>query len=73
VAEAVRREVLWLVLVVVLVDVVFVGVYFLARLPNASDAVKLGFTALWTVVTLAIVIRSLSRIRSARLAGRDIR
>jgi membrane protein YdbS with pleckstrin-like domain len=73
VAEAVRREVLWLVLAVVLVDAMFVGVYFLARLPNASDTVKLGFTALWTVVTLAIVIRSLSRIRSARLESREIR
>jgi uncharacterized membrane protein len=73
VAEAVRREVVWLVLAVVLVDAVFVGVYFLARLPHASDRVKLGFTALWTVVTLAIVIRSLSRIRSVRLESRDIR
>jgi uncharacterized membrane protein len=71
-AETVRREVLWLVLAVILVDAVFVAVYFLARIQIASDTVKLGFTALWTVVTFGIVIRSLSRIRSARLESRDI-
>jgi hypothetical protein len=72
VAEPVRREVIWLVLAVVLVDLVFVGVYFLAHLAAASDTIKLAFTALWTLVTLAIVIRSLSRIRSARLESRGI-
>lgn len=67
-----RREVLWLLLAVILVDAVFVAMYFLAHIQVASDTVKLGFTALWTVVTFAIVIRSLSRIRSARLESRDI-
>jgi hypothetical protein len=65
--DPVRREVLWLVLAVVAIDVVFVALYFLARLPAASDAVKLAFTALWTLITLAVVIRGLSRVRSARL------
>jgi hypothetical protein len=71
-ADTVRREVLWLVLAVILVDAVFVAMYFLADIQVASDTVKLGFTTLWTVVTLAIVIRSLSRIRSARLESREI-
>jgi hypothetical protein len=65
--DPVRREVLWLVLAVLAIDAVFVTLYFLARLPTASDAVKLVFTALWTLVTLGIVIRGLSRVRSARL------
>ncbi len=65
--DPVRREVLWLVLAVLAIDAVFVALYFLARLPSASDGVKLVFTALWTLVTLAVVIRGLSRLRSARL------
>jgi hypothetical protein len=65
--DPVRREVLWLVLAVLAIDAVFVALYFLARLPTARDAVKLAFTALWTLVTLGIVIRGLSRVRSARL------
>jgi hypothetical protein len=63
----VGREVLLLVGVVVLVDTIFVGVYFLADLPSVSDSAKLGFTVVWTLVTLGVVIRGLSRVRKARL------
>ena len=66
----VRREVLVLVGLVLLVDAIFVGAYFLGRLRNASDAGKVGFTALWTLVTLTVVIRGLSRVRQVRL-GRN--
>ena len=63
----VKREVLWLLGSVILVDAVFVGTYFLAGLGSASDTVKLGFTAVWTMVTLGVVLRGLSRIRRVRL------
>jgi hypothetical protein len=63
------REVLQLVGVVLLVDALFVGVYFLGNLGSISDPAKLAFTVVWTLVTLAIVIRGLSRVRKARLAG----
>lgn len=66
-ASSLRREVLLLVGLVLLVDVIFVGAYFLGRLRNASDAWKMGFTALWTLVTLVVVIRGLARVRSVRL------
>jgi uncharacterized membrane protein YhdT len=62
-----RREVLWLVLAVVLVDVFFVGAYFVAQVRGASNFSKMFFTALWTLVTLAVVIRGLARVRSVRL------
>jgi hypothetical protein len=62
-----RREVLWLVVVVLAVDGVFAGTYFLARVRGASDPIKVAFTALWTLVTLGVVIRGLSRVRRARL------
>ena len=66
-ASRLRREVLLLVGLVLLVDAMFVGAYFLGRLQKASDAAKMGFTALWTLATLVVVIRGLSRIRSVRL------
>lgn len=63
------REVLLLVGVVLLVDAIFVAVYFLSNLRTVSDPVKLAFTVAWTLMTLAVVIRGLSRVRKARLIG----
>jgi NhaP-type Na+/H+ and K+/H+ antiporter len=62
-----RREVLLLVAMVLAVDLVFVAVYFVAGLRTASDSVKVGFTALWTLATLGVVIRGLTRVRRARI------
>jgi hypothetical protein len=64
---SVRREVLLLVLLVLLVDAVFVAAYFLAGVGSSSDTMKVAFTTVWTLVTLGLVIRGLSRVRSARL------
>ena len=65
--ESVRREVVALIVLVVGVDLLFIACYFLAGLKAASGAVKLGFTLLWTLATLAVVIRALTRVRRARL------
>ncbi|HEX5574302.1 MAG TPA: hypothetical protein VFX42_00410 [Gemmatimonadales bacterium] len=62
-----RREVLLLVAMVLVVDLVFVAAYFLARLRTSSDSVKLGFTALWTLATLGVVLRGLTRLRRSRI------
>jgi hypothetical protein len=67
--ESVRREVLTLIVLVVGVDLVFIAGYFLAGLERSSGAVKLGFTVLWTLATLGVVIRGLTRVRRARLQG----
>ena len=64
-----RREVLWLVVAVLVVDAIFIGAYFVGRVRSASDPIKLAFTALWTLVTLGVVIRGLSRVRKARLGS----
>jgi hypothetical protein len=63
----IKREVLVLVGLVLAVDAVFVAVYFLADVELATDAAKVAFTVVWTVMTLAVVLRGLTRIRSARL------
>jgi uncharacterized membrane protein (DUF485 family) len=65
--DRIRREVLSLIGLVVLVDLVFVAAYFAFAIRSASDSIKLGFTVVWTLVTLALVIRGLTRVRSARL------
>jgi hypothetical protein len=71
-ADRLRREVLWLVVGVLAVDVVFVAVYFAAGVRTAPDTLKVAFTAAWTLVTLGVVIRGLSRIRRTRLDQREI-
>ena len=65
--KPVRREVLSLVIAILVVDAVFIGAYFLARVRDASDANKMAFTVLWTLVTLGIAIRGLSRVRRIRM------
>lgn len=64
----VSREVLTLVVLVLLVDLVFVAAYFVGQFRTASDVRKLAFTTVWTLVTLGVVIRGLSRVRRARLS-----
>jgi hypothetical protein len=49
--------------------VVFFGIYVLADLGRAAPGVKLGFTVVWTVATLAVVLLRLSRIRELRRGG----
>lgn len=67
---ALRREVLALAGLVVAVDAVFIGLYYAAQLSAAGPELRTGYTVLWTAVTLAIVLRSLGRIRAARLGLR---
>ena len=62
----VKKEALTLLLMVVAVDAVFIAVYFMAGLRNASSGAKLTFTVVWTLSTVAVVIRGLSRIRMVR-------
>ncbi|MBA3258055.1 MAG: hypothetical protein H0T68_01145 [Gemmatimonadales bacterium] len=65
-----RREVLVLVGLVLAVDLVFIAGFYLARLGRATGAVKIGYTVLWTAVTLLVVLRGLGRIRAERVRRR---
>jgi hypothetical protein len=66
----VRKEVLTLLLVVVVVDALFIAFYFVAGLRDSSSEAKLTFTIIWTILTLAVVIRALSRIKMVRRQSR---
>jgi hypothetical protein len=65
-SDRVRREITVLIGLVLLVDAIFIGGYFLAGIVRSSTGVKITFTTVWTLVTLAVVLRSLARIRSIR-------
>lgn len=65
-ADRVKRETLALVVLVLIVDGLFIGGYFAAGLVRASTAAKLGYTAAWTLVTMVVVLRGLTRIRAIR-------
>jgi hypothetical protein len=65
-SQRVRREVLVLVVLVVLVEAGFACLAVLTGLRHGSAALKLGFTIAWTIVTLVVVLRGLTRIRAAR-------
>lgn len=64
----VKREALVLVGLVLAVDAIFIAVYFGAGIERASDSAKLVFTVVWTVINLVVVLRGLTRIRSARMS-----
>lgn len=65
--RALRREVVRLVALILLMDGVFIAVYFILGLAASGDRVRLGYTILWTALTLLVVLRALARIRAARL------
>jgi hypothetical protein len=62
-----RREVLVLVGLVLAVDAVFLAGYFLAGVARRPDGIKLGYTAAWTLATLLVVLRGLTRVRAERV------
>lgn len=66
-AGRLRREVLALVGLVLAVDAVFLAGYFLGGLSRRPHGVKLAYAAVWTLVTLLIVLRGLARVRAERL------
>ncbi len=63
-----RRELFLLLATVLVVDALFIAGYLLFRLA-AADPLKVGYTVAWTVVTLLVVLRGLTRIRSLRRRG----
>ena len=56
-----------LVGLVLAVDALFIAGYFLAGVPGRADGFKLGYTAAWTVATLLVVLRGLTRLRAERV------
>jgi hypothetical protein len=64
--RAMRRELAVLIGLVVAVDLLAVGVWWLADIRRAGRGLQLAFTIAWTVATLAVVTVSLRKIRLLR-------
>jgi hypothetical protein len=62
-----RREVLALVGLVLAVDAVFLAGYWLGGVARRPDRWKLIYTGAWTLVTLLVVLRGLTRVRAERM------
>jgi hypothetical protein len=62
----VRRELLHLVVAVVLLHALFIGGFFLFRLEHRTSTPRIAYAAAWTIATLVLVLRALTRIRKRR-------
>jgi hypothetical protein len=63
---ALKRATLQLVLGVIVLDSIVLAIYFLADIAHASSKTQMYFTVGWTVVTLAVVLALLKRVRKVR-------
>ena len=57
-----------MVALVVAVDGVALGAYHAGDVAHATGQIRVGFTVVWTVATLAVVLIGLRRIRQARMS-----
>jgi hypothetical protein len=64
-----KRELFLLLATVLVVDALFIAGYFVVHLESAGNPARIAYTAVWTVVTLLLVLRGLTRIRSLRRRG----
>ena len=65
--RAMRRHLLEMIALVVVLDAVTIGIYYAVGMKSRSPKVQLAFTAVWTALTLAVVLRGMGRVRAARL------
>lgn len=61
-----RRRVFHLVISVVVLDVIAIGAYMVGHVSTRSTRVQTGFVVAWMVVTLALVLTGLGRVRAVR-------
>jgi hypothetical protein len=69
-SAALRAAVLRLAVSIVVLDAVAIAVFYLADIALRPPSVRYPFFAAWIVLTLAIVLPGLHRIRAARIRRR---
>jgi hypothetical protein len=62
-----RSAVLRLAINVVVLDAIAIAIYYLTEIPLRPSSVRYPFFAAWMVLTLAVVLTGLHRIRVARI------
>ena len=61
-----RRAMLHMIALVVLLDVAAIALYHFTSLGHSRGNARIAFVVVWTLLTLAIVLTGLRRIRAAR-------
>jgi predicted membrane protein len=69
-ARAMRRHLLEMIGLVIALDAITIGIFYAVGMRSRSRRVQLVFTAVWTVLTLLVVLRGMGRVRAARLSRR---
>jgi hypothetical protein len=69
-SPALRAAVLRLVISVVVLDAIAIAVYYAADIALRPTTVRYPFFAAWMLLTLAVVLPGLHRIRVARIRRR---
>lgn len=65
----IRKHLMIMVALVLAIDAIAIGVFMTLGIENAPRDRKTIFTGAWTLVTLAVVLNGLYRIRIARNRG----
>jgi hypothetical protein len=65
-ARAMRRHLLEMIGLVVALDAIMLGIYYAMGVKYRPSRVQLVFTAVWTILTLIVVLRGMGRVRGAR-------
>jgi hypothetical protein len=66
-SPALRAAVLRLALSVIALDAIAITIYYVADIPLKPPAVRYPFFGAWLLLTLAVVLSGLHRIRIARV------
>ena len=69
-SPALRSAVLRLVISIVVLDAIAIAIYYLADIPLRPPSIRYPFFAAWMLLTLAVVLPGLHRIRGARIRRR---
>ena len=65
-----QRELMTLVLLIVVVDALAIGAYFLLDMEHRARTPRLVFTIAWMVLTLAAVVPRMQRMKALRAEAR---
>ena len=72
-SSAVSSAVLRLAIGVIVLDAIAICIYYLADIPLRPASIRYPFFAAWMLLTFAVVLPGLHRIRMARVRGRHRR
>lgn len=66
-ARAMRRHLIEMIALVAVLDAITIGIYYAVGMTSRAPRVQIVYTAVWTVLTLLIVLRGMNRVKAARL------